>query len=185
MGRPRSEASRQAVLRAVDNLLVEEGYAAMTMRGIAARAGVGRQTVYRWWSSKAEILLEASIDDAAEELATAPGPDSVTELTAYVQALVRFLTSSHAGLAYRALLGEAQHDQAVAELVRGGDVLGPSARAVLARAASRGDLEPGTDLDEAVADFIGPVLFRVLLGNASRPREDWLRYVLRFLARHG
>jgi AcrR family transcriptional regulator len=48
-GRPRSEQAREAVLHAVDDLLLEVGYAALTMKGIAERAGVGRQTVYRWW----------------------------------------------------------------------------------------------------------------------------------------
>jgi len=69
-GRPRSEAARRAVLHAVDDMLVEVGYAAMTMKGIAERAGVGRQTVYRWWSTKAQILLEACVDDARSELTT-------------------------------------------------------------------------------------------------------------------
>jgi AcrR family transcriptional regulator len=68
LGRPRSETARRAILEAVDDMLVEEGYAAMTMKDIAARAGVGKQTVYRWWSSKAEILFEATVEDAADEL---------------------------------------------------------------------------------------------------------------------
>src|SRR6187551_2581524 len=72
MGRPRSERARRAVLHAVDDLLVDVGYAALTMKGIAERAGVGRQTVYRWWSTKAEILFEASVADAEEELAVPP-----------------------------------------------------------------------------------------------------------------
>src|SRR5580658_3505664 len=67
LGRPRSEVARRAVLHAVDDLLVDVGYAAMTMKGIAERAGVGRQTVYRWWSNKAEILLEACVADARSE----------------------------------------------------------------------------------------------------------------------
>jgi AcrR family transcriptional regulator len=56
----------------VDDLPVEVGYAAMTMKGIAERVGVGRQTVYRWWSTKAEILFEASVIDDARELAPDP-----------------------------------------------------------------------------------------------------------------
>src|SRR3954468_12929206 len=105
-GRPRSEPARRAVLEAVDDLLVEQGYAAMTMKGIAERAGVGRQTVYRWWSTKAEILLEACITDARDELASSAATDACADLVGYLKALTEFLTTSPAGLAYRALLGE-------------------------------------------------------------------------------
>ncbi|OEV10855.1 TetR family transcriptional regulator, partial [Streptomyces nanshensis] len=99
-GRPRSEQAREAVLHAVDDLLVEVGYAAMTMKGIAMRAGVGRQTVYRWWSTKAEILFEACVDDAEEELAVAPSRTRLAEVTSYLDALMRFLAYSPAGAGY-------------------------------------------------------------------------------------
>jgi AcrR family transcriptional regulator len=120
-----------AVLHAVDDLLVEEGYAAMTMKGIAERAGVSRQTVYRWWATKAEILFEASIIDARQELAVEPGPTVLDGLVAYLDALVQFLTASPAGVGYRALLGEAQHDVRVAQMMAASDVLAERARAVV------------------------------------------------------
>src|ERR1700733_11591317 len=123
-GRPRSERARVAVLHAVDDLLVEVGYAAMTMKGIAERAGVGRQTVYRWWSTKAEILFEASVIDAASELAPDPRETTEENLAAYLEAGARSLTEPPAGAAYRALLGEAQHDPAVARLLPTADLLG-------------------------------------------------------------
>ena len=161
-GRPRSEPARQAVLHAVDDLLVDVGYAAMTMKGIAERAGVGRQTVYRWWSTKAEILLEACAEDAAEALTTAPGPD---ELLRYVRSLSGFLQEP-AGLAYRALVGEAQHDPAVRALVRQADLLAPTADAVLARVGA----PSMPDRRLARAQLIGPVLTPVL--TAGTPLAD-------------
>ncbi|WP_025134578.1 TetR/AcrR family transcriptional regulator [Leucobacter sp. PH1c] len=162
LGRPRSEDARLAVLRAVDDMLVAEGYAAMTMKGIAERAGVGRQTVYRWWSSKAEILLEASAADAVRELTVPPGATAEEEVTAFLGALAAFLTHSDAGLAYRALLGEAQHDRAVAELVRGTDVLGDAAREVLDRARAHGALTGSADTAALAAELVGPLVFRIL-----------------------
>lgn len=105
-GRPRSESARAAVLHAVDNLLVEVGYAALTMKGIAERAGVGRQTVYRWWSNKAEVLYEASAIDARHELSVSSSGDPRKDLKTYLDALVTFLSRSHAGAAYRALMGK-------------------------------------------------------------------------------
>ncbi|MFD4896872.1 TetR/AcrR family transcriptional regulator [Streptomyces sp. NPDC057699] len=164
-GRPRSESARAAVLHAVDDLLVEVGYAALTMKGIAERAGVGRQTVYRWWSNKAEVLYEASAIDARHELSVPAGDDPREGLKAYLDALVAFLSRSHAGAAYRALMGEAQHDADVAALLASRDILGESAAAVVeeARKAS------GTTLsqEQATALLIGPPFFHILTGRSA------------------
>jgi AcrR family transcriptional regulator len=160
-GRPRSERAHRAVLEAVDDLLVDEGYAAMTMKGIALRAGVGRQTIYRWWSTKAEILLEACVEDAREELHAPPCADPSDDLYAYLAVLTHFLTVSPAGLAYRALVGEAQHDPAVRDLLQRADVLTPSALAVLDRVRTVAPDMPENDL--AVAQLTGPLLSRALI----------------------
>ncbi len=58
----RSEKSRRAIYDAALALVAEVGYPRTTIEGIAARAGVGKQTIYRWWSSKADVLLEAFLD---------------------------------------------------------------------------------------------------------------------------
>lgn len=58
-GRPRSEEADRAILDAALDALVQEGYAGMSIEGIAAAAGVGKATIYRRWSGKAEILVEA------------------------------------------------------------------------------------------------------------------------------
>ncbi|MCX4963604.1 TetR/AcrR family transcriptional regulator [Streptomyces sp. NBC_00654] len=164
-GRPRSESARAAVLHAVDDLLVEVGYAALTMKGIAERAGVGRQTVYRWWSNKAEVLYEASAIDARHELSVSGSDDPRKDLKAYLDALVAFLSRSHAGAAYRALMGEAQHDADVAALLASRDILGESAAEVVeaARKASGTTLS----LEQATALLIGPPFFHILSGHSA------------------
>jgi AcrR family transcriptional regulator len=166
-GRPRSERARQAVLEAADDLLVEVGYASMTMKALAERAGVGRQTVYRWWSTKAEVLLEACRDDFAEELVV-PATDEPLELLAgYLRELGRLLTEAPPGLAYRALLGQAQQDPAVAELVAADDLLLTSAGGVLDRVATVWPAVPERRL--ATAQLIAPVLVPVLAGAGPLP----------------
>ncbi|MFJ5847927.1 TetR/AcrR family transcriptional regulator [Streptomyces sp. NPDC092903] len=164
-GRPRSEDARAAVLHAVDDLLVEVGYAALTMKGIAERAGVGRQTVYRWWSNKAEVLYEASAIDARHELSVSVGDDPREDLKAYLDALVTFLSRSHAGAAYRALIGEAQHDTDVAALLTSRDVLGESAAAVVE--AARESSGTALSLEQATALLIGPPFFHILSGRSA------------------
>ncbi|WP_305785346.1 TetR/AcrR family transcriptional regulator [Symbioplanes lichenis] len=158
-GRPRSEQARQAVLHAVDDLLLEVGYAAMTMKGIAERAGVGRQTVYRWWNTKAEVLFEASVLDAGKELTIPPAGSPLADLTAYLDALVTFLARSPAGAAYRTLLAAAQHDPAVKDLIATKDVLDDSARTVLDRIGSP------LPADQAVARLTGPAVYWILSGR--------------------
>ncbi|MGC5567761.1 TetR/AcrR family transcriptional regulator [Streptomyces sp. FR-108] len=164
-GRPRSESARAAVLHAVDDLLVEVGYAALTMKGIAERAGVGRQTVYRWWSNKAEVLYEASAIDAREELSVPRSGDPRKDLKAYLDALVRFLAHSHAGAAYRALMGEAQHDAEVAALLASRDILGESAAEVVE--AVRQPSGTPLSLEQATALLIGPPFFHLLTGRGA------------------
>lgn len=185
LGRPRSEDARLAVLRAVDDMLVDEGYAAMTMKGIAERAKVGRQTVYRWWSSKAEILLEASATDAVRELTVASAGSAEDDVVAFLTALSGFLTTSDAGLAYRALLGEAQHDRKVAELLRGTDVLGDAARAVVGGEHVHEALgaPPVTEFAALAAELVGPTLFRTLAAGWSGNPAEIREMARRFLAR--
>lgn len=161
-GRPRSEEARQAVLNAVDDLLVEVGYAAMTMKNIAERAQVSRQTVYRWWSSKAQILVEACAEDAAEELVVLPSGDALTDITNYHRALIDFLSTSSAGIAYRALVGEAQHSKEVAALLTTSDFLGRSAIAVLEGLTSPS--KPKADTETA-ARLIAPVFYWIVSGK--------------------
>jgi len=148
------------VLEAVDDLLVDVGYAAMTMKGIAERAGVGRQTVYRWWTTKAEILLEACVEDIQEELVVVPRSNPAEDLLAYLTSLTEFLTRSPAGIAYRALVGEAQHDTVVRDLVQRADLLALSATEVLDRVRPKTPGMPETPL--ATAQLAGPVLSQIL-----------------------
>lgn len=162
-GRPRSEQARAAILHAVDDLLVDVGYGAVTLKGIAERAGVSRQTIYRWWSTKAEVLLEASAIDARQELDIAPQDSPVAEITAYLDALKTFLTNSDAGAAYRALLGEAQHDSAVRELLLSSDPIGDSAAMILARALPDDVL--ALPRSRAVSSLVGPTFFWILSGR--------------------
>jgi len=177
VGRPRSEAARAAILHAVDDLLVEQGYAAMTLKGIAERAGVSRQTIYRWWSTKAEILFEASWTDAEEELNIETSATPLAEITAYLEALIRFLAHSPAGAAYRALVGEAQQDAEIAKLLASRDVLGESAQRVIKRAL--GD-EISITLEEASAILVGPIFFPVLVGRELTGLDE-ARWAKRFL----
>ncbi|WP_426186164.1 TetR/AcrR family transcriptional regulator [Microbacterium sp. TWP3-1-2b2] len=83
MPRPRSEKARQAVLAAMRRAISAEGYAAVTIEGLAAEADVSKQTIYRWWPSKAAILGEALLEGSL------PGGDVPMAVTDDLEADLR------------------------------------------------------------------------------------------------
>jgi AcrR family transcriptional regulator len=180
----RSEEARQAVLEAADDLLVERGFAGLTIEGIAARAGVAKQTIYRWWPSKTEILLDAFIDDAAEYLTPPDTGDLRRDLRKHLSRLAEFLTRTDAGAVFRALAGQAQHDATVATRLRTDhlDQQRRRDRRPLERAVERGDLSAGTDIDRAVEQLVSPIYYRVLVTGEPVSRQFTDRLVEQYLS---
>src|SRR6202020_672749 len=109
-----SEEARVAVLEAADDLLVERGFAGVTIEGIAARAGVAKQTIYRWWPSKVEVLLDTLIEDSQESLVLPATGSAIEDARQYLRRLAAFITGDPAGQVLLALIGEAQHDAEMA-----------------------------------------------------------------------
>jgi AcrR family transcriptional regulator len=175
------------VLEAADGLLVERGFAGLTIEGIAARAGVAKQTIYRWWPSKSEILMDALAGDEAEDLAPPDTGDLGQDLRGHLARLAHFLTGTDAGAVFRALAGQAQHDEAVAARLRADHLSQQRSRdrLPLLRAAERGDLPPGTDIDLAVEQLVGPVYYRVLVTGEPVTSEFTGRLVDGWLAQFG
>ena len=103
-GRPRDEAARRALLDAAYALVVKHGYAKVSMDAIAAEAGSGKQTIYRWWSGKAELVLDA-LEDWAETEINIVEPESVAVFLRKVCE-----GASRAGPVLRSLMAEAQFD---------------------------------------------------------------------------
>ncbi|WP_433378370.1 TetR/AcrR family transcriptional regulator [Actinoplanes sp. CA-142083] len=161
----RSEQARVAVLEAADDLLVEHGFAKLTVEAIAQRAGVAKQTIYRWWPSKTDILLEAFLTDAAEELTPPDTGDLAADLAGHLSALATFLTASDAGAVFRALTAESLHDPRLAARLRAEHLSAQRARdrLPLERAVARGDLPAGADLDAMVDRLVGPLYYRALV----------------------
>jgi AcrR family transcriptional regulator len=161
----RSDRARVAVLHAADDLLVERGYAAVTIEGIAARAGVAKQTIYRWWPSKFDVLMDTFLEDAEGELQIPDTGTTAEDLRQHLRQLAAFLTGSAAGKVMLALIGQAQHDEAMAVVFRRRflDERRALDKAILERGVARGEIRADTDLDLAIDLIYGPVYHRVLL----------------------
>jgi AcrR family transcriptional regulator len=167
----RDEHARIAVLHAADDLLVERGFGGVTIEGIAARAGVAKQTIYRWWSSKVDILLDTLIDDASRALAVPHAGSAVEDAHRYLRSLARFLTREPAGKVLLALIGEAQHDSEMARVFhrRYLDPQRRGEREMLRRGVTSGELTADIDIDATLDALSGPIFYRALTG-ASIPR---------------
>ena len=160
-----------AVLEAADDLLVERGFAGVTIEGIAARAGVAKQTICRWWPSKTDILFDALGADAAEYFTMADHGDLGADLRDQLSQLAAFLTKTDEGAVFRALAGQAQHDPAAAARFESEFVARQRERdrAAFLRARERGQLPEDTDIDLAIDQLVGPVYYRVLVTRQSVP----------------
>jgi AcrR family transcriptional regulator len=166
-GRRRSERSHHAILAATQALLLERGYADLTIEGIAARAGVGKQTIYRWWPSRAALVLEAYL---AGEEAVEPPPEGSSvrdEVRALLGWLIAVLAEPTGGPVVAGLVSDLQHDRDLAEGFRREVV--PARRAAmlaaLERARARGELRADADLELAVDALHGAVFYRLLLSG--------------------
>jgi AcrR family transcriptional regulator len=111
-GRPRSDATRRAILDAAYDLVVAHGYAKVTTDAIAARAGAGKQTIYRWWPSKADLVLDALEDWAEGRINIAENESLATFLRKVCDGATR------AGPVLRSLMAEAQFDAALRDKLK-------------------------------------------------------------------
>lgn len=165
----RSEASRRAILTAAFDLVGEVGYAKLTIEAIAARAGVGKQTIYRWWPSKGAVLFDALLALAENpDDATAGLPDTgdlAADLTLVLRATVDELTDPRYDVPMRALTAEIMHDPALAAAYeeRLERPIRELKRRRLRSAQEAGQIAADVDLDVAVDLVWGPLLNRWLL----------------------
>lgn len=144
-------------------LCARDGYQAVTMKGIADLAGVGRQTVYRWWPSKPEVLLEAVVEVVADQQAALPDTgDVLGDVESFLHhTFVNALAV--AGQVVVGLMADAQQDPAFAEKLQTG-LLAPR-RGSLRELLARGRFD-GADLDLLVDLVFGTMWYRLLSRHA-------------------
>jgi AcrR family transcriptional regulator len=150
-------------------ILQNDGYAALNIEAIAARARVSKQTIYRWWQSAAFIVLEALIADMPSQDNTVPDTGSLKgDVLELVRATVRAL-SQRRGPVFKALIAEAQADNRFAEAFRTSlmAVHRDAVHAIVGRAQLRGEVAFDCDADLGADLVYGPILYRLLNGHAA------------------
>jgi AcrR family transcriptional regulator len=182
-GRPRDERSGAAIIRAAAELVVESGYAAMSIGAIAARAGVGKDTIYRRWSGKPELVYEAVFTTAD----TADLPDTGTlegDLTAVVQSLVEEFSAPAAAAALPGLLADFAATPALRATIRTRFLQPAKQRLVTVfdRAERRGETGADVPVDLVLDTLAGAVFFHLgIIGE--RPGPDLARRIAVMIAK--
>ena len=170
-GCPRSDSCRTVALEAANTLLEEVGFAKLSMEGIAAKAGVSKATLYRWWPSKGAIAMEAFMAATLPRIAF-PHTDSAR---ADVTAQMRMLAEAYRGATgriIRELIALGQSDPGTLQAFVDG-YLTPRRNAtkeVLRRGIASGEIRPDVDLEILVDALYAPIFHRRLLEH--QPLDD-------------
>ncbi|MEV6286107.1 TetR/AcrR family transcriptional regulator [Kribbella sp. NPDC051770] len=160
----RSDRARTAILTAAAEAVAELGYAKTSIEGIAGRAGVGKQTIYRWWPSKGAVVLDALVAEQVD-LEWPDSGDLEADLRLVLRATVAEFADESQSATLRALMLDMQNDAALSEQVHT-RMLGPQLAATKRRLESAqrtGQVAEGIDLDVAVEVVFGPIYHRWIL----------------------
>jgi AcrR family transcriptional regulator len=164
VGRPRSERARLAVLEAAADLLVEGGLAAATIEAIAARAGVSKVTIYKWWPSSGSVAVDAYFHRYEQTGTFADTGDVATDLTDQIRVLVRAFRG-RAGAIMAELIGRAQFDPALAATLRSRwlEPRRSASAAVLRRSIERGQVAADIDIPVVLDQLYAPLYYRITM----------------------
>ncbi|MEJ3405199.1 TetR/AcrR family transcriptional regulator [Rathayibacter sp. YIM 133350] len=163
-GPVRSEAARRAILEATARLFAAAGYDHLTIEGVAAEAGVGKQTIYRWWASKgalvADCLLEGLLlPDRFEPPSTG---DIRADLTAWLDEILELLDQPLGEALIRSLIAAAAEHADVGRRLYDSLGVASSLSERLERAIADGDLRRDAPIQEIGEALVGALIFRAL-----------------------
>jgi AcrR family transcriptional regulator len=161
----------QAVLRAALELLAERGWSGLTMEGVAARAGTAKGTVYRWWSSKEDLVVEALVVHGAPYR---PAPDTGSfqdDMVSVLEALVRALKEPGA-LLLASLVSETARNEQLADAFQQHLIRTRRAHLldIAERAVARGEIRDDIDMAYLVDQGVAYLLYRFLVSH--EPLDD-------------
>jgi AcrR family transcriptional regulator len=151
------------VLRATVEELAERGYSALSLEGVARRAGVHKTTVYRRWGNRSSLVLEAMLERAGEGVQVPDTGSLRGDLLELARGSAATVSSPEGEAVTRAVAGESPHDPGLAAAARSfwAERLALDA-VIVERAIERGEVERGTDPVEVIEAVLGPIYFRLL-----------------------
>jgi AcrR family transcriptional regulator len=165
--RKRSNSARQAILAAAFALLEEEGFERLSIEGVAARAGVGKTTIYRWWPTKGVLAVEAFLEAVTPAIAFRQSGSARIDIVRQMKALAK-LYRGHTGNLVCQMIGASQLDPAMRKAFTEG-FLYPRrecAYAVFQRGVADGEFRADVDRDVAIDALYSPIYYRLLASRA-------------------
>jgi AcrR family transcriptional regulator len=166
-GRPRSARADEVILAATIEILAERGVRGLNVDVVAARAHAGKDTIYRRWPTRAQLVHDA-LDRAAA--AGVPVPDTgrvEDDLVAYLDEVARFLSDSPFGRIAASVIGAAIDDEALEVAARAFWVERRAiAGSIIERAVARREMLVNGPVDLLVELLVGPIYYRWLVMRA-------------------
>jgi AcrR family transcriptional regulator len=172
-GRPRSEEHRDAVLKAAMELMQEDELRIASVDRIAARSGVSKATIYKWWPNRTAVAIDAFLH---QMMVDAPVPDTgsaAEDFRLTLRGIMHFY-SSPLGAIYTRLVGESQFDLTDRERVRTHqvNVRRAAVKKIWDRGVARGELNPKVDPEVALDLIFGPAMYRRATGHGGLTPAD-------------
>lgn len=164
VGRPRSESSKIAILNATIDLLEKSGYSTLTIEAIAAHAGVGKATIYRWWANKSFLVLDAFLMSTETHMYFLEKTSIRENFRQQLHTLANVLNGT-LGRTMIALVAESGEDSELAKAFYT-NYLNPrreDAKMILERAIVQGEIHSTINIDVASDMLYGPIYFRILI----------------------
>jgi AcrR family transcriptional regulator len=186
IGRPRSQAAHDAVLKAALRLVTKRGFRAVSVNEIAAEAGVGKMTIYRHWPNKAALVMDSLLVLIGSETDFPEAGSAIESLRQQLELQVAFFRSSR-GTLIRSLVAEAQSDSELASAFRE-RWLNPrrdGVRQIIQAAVAEGSLRSDIDIDTAIDLLYGSLYYRLLLGAGALDERFVDSIYDQFLEGHG
>ncbi len=165
-GRPRSPRIQQAILKAAANLVLESGFKALTIDAIAARAAVGRMTVYRRWPNKAAIVMDAFVARVDPGTLFLPAKSYAESIRLQMRTMAKAFRGKDGAL-IRALLAEAQFDSELATALRERWTMPRRKMAIgyFQQGIRSGFFRPDADPNAIIDVLYAPMYYRLQMGT--------------------
>lgn len=174
-GRPRSEQAHQRIMEATSRLLSHSSYESITVERIAAEAGVGKQTIYRWWPNRASVVLEAVLSGYAN-LELVPMPDTgnlSADLHSWMRGMItEGFRDQYVAMARSLMAAGLEGMPSTRELLQQDQLWDSGALSNRLRvAAERGEVRPDAPLAAAASALTDPLVFHITTGKARS--QQW------------
>ena len=163
-GRPRSPETREKIIKAAYEMLNEVGFIDLTIEGVAAKAGVGKPTIYRRWKGKAELAMDAFLEQVNPEIAFPDTGSVIEDFREQMQKIVKLMNSPR-GEVLANVIGCGQADEELITAFRE-NWLTPrrkDAKRIFQRGVERGELREDMDEEIAIDALYSPLFYRLLL----------------------